>query len=98
MTAHLSSGRIRVNVVGQGGVFDGVAPGGGARVIEMSNGFGRERAVRSSEGTVAGEQRARVLLVEDDADSLAVLAELLSSHYEVLCAQDAEQALAIAQA
>jgi two-component system cell cycle response regulator len=88
-----------VNVVGEGGVFRGVAPSREPRVIRMSNGREREHVhlFGREEGESPGEQRARVLLVEDDADSLSILCELLNSRYDVLCAQDGEQALAIAQ-
>lgn len=42
------------------------------------------------------ELRPRVLLVEDDPDSLELLGELLNSRYEVFTATTAEQALSIA--
>jgi len=42
--------------------------------------------------------RARVLVVEDNADTLTLVNHLLRKHYDVRCADDADQALGLALA
>jgi PleD family two-component response regulator len=70
--------------------------GGGVFVFTLPM---AQEAVRKSQAPVAAEpQQARVLVVEDEAEIAAVLAEVLRSRYRVEVARDGQEGVAKARA